>query len=331
MSKVKNYIFETDFSFILELKKQNNSFFVTDNTIYKYYSDFFPKERTFLLPEGELIKTLASFSKVVETLIDKGVDRSSTIIAVGGGVVTDFAGFVASVYMRGIKSILVPTSLLGMIDASIGGKTAINFKGYKNIIGTFSHAAQVVICPGFLRTLSEKEWRNGFSELLKYAFIGNNELLELLQRNSIENLKQSPDAWIQSAINQKISIVSKDEKEAGLRKILNFGHTLGHAIERVDGLSHGEGVALGMLFVAKLSFREKLISEQDLDTIKTLIGKYKLPLEHEYKHNELFKAILADKKKNGTAIDMIVLESLGKALIKTYPIEDIQDLLYELC
>ncbi|MEY3968412.1 MAG: hypothetical protein RL137_1317, partial [Bacteroidota bacterium] len=234
-----------------------------------------------LLPAGEQNKVLEVCFQIWETLTEAGFGRHDLLINLGGGVVTDLGGFVASVYKRGLSFINIPTSLLCMVDASIGGKTGIDFAGYKNQLGTFQEPIATYIDTGFLATLPEVEWRNGFAELLKHALISDHVLWEKLSK--IQNIQQELQSeTIQQGVQIKNTIVEEDPLEKGKRKILNFGHTVGHALESYyldtdQPLSHGHAVALGMLIEAQLSQMKLGLPDEVLCEIKAVIHKFYAP------------------------------------------------------
>ncbi|MBL0102787.1 MAG: 3-dehydroquinate synthase [Bacteroidetes bacterium] len=243
------------------LKELNPSsvFILADSNTFQHCLPFFISETAMVdypvcvVEAGERNKNWLSVEKVLSFLLNSPADRSSVVINLGGGMITDLGGFTASVYMRGIRFINIPTSLLGMVDASIGGKTGIDFHGLKNSVGTFSHPSAVILCPDFLKTLSEAERRSGFAEMIKHGFIaGGSHWEEINSLASLEGIGKSETNLISDSVLVKKKITEADFKEQSIRKSLNFGHTLGHAFEsyaldeQID-LSHGEAVALGML------------------------------------------------------------------------------------
>ncbi len=267
-----------------------------------------------LLPAGEENKVLEVCFQVWETLTEAGFGRHDLIINLGGGVVTDLGGFVASVYKRGLAFINIPTSLLGMVDAAIGAKTGIDFAGYKNQLGSFQQALATYIDTGFLQTLPEEEWRNGFAELLKHALISDQALWEALSK--IQNIQQElrPES-IQQGVQIKNSIVSEDPLERGKRKILNFGHTVGHALESYyldteQPLSHGHAVALGLLIEAKLSEMKTGLSDAAFEQIRLQVKKF-YPLQVPKDIDTLWALMQQDKKNAQGIVRMCLLTQIG--------------------
>ena len=284
---------------------------ITDENVYKYYKDTIPEEFDLIVkPAGESIKTLKNIESTALKLLKLGHDRSSTLIALGGGTVGDFTGFLASIYMRGIPWIGVPTTLLAMVDSSIGGKTGVNLSFGKNMLGSFYQPIKRIVDPEFLQTLPGKELLNGIAESIKHACIGDRKLFDFLKRNHKKILKKDP-AVLNKLITQssavKKKIVKKDEKESDIRMILNYGHTIGHAVEQASNyrLSHGEAVSIGMHQV-NLKFNSKAQKK-----IEDLLKLYKLPTNIPPHLGNLDKLIANDKKGG----KWIVVDKIGKAEI----------------
>jgi 3-dehydroquinate synthase len=275
-----------------------------------------------ILKKGEASKSIENFKKILNTLIEKKFDRSDLIIALGGGVVGDISGYVASSYLRGISFIQIPTTLLAQVDSSVGGKTAINIPAGKNLVGAFYNPKGVIIDTDTLNSLPEREFKSGLAEVLKYGLIQNKYLLSLLYENSSEVLLRKEriiQEIIFESIKTKSKIVIADEKENGLRAILNFGHTFGHAIEangKYKKILHGEAVAKGMLIASRISFLENLIPLKDLEKIELLLKDFKFDLSlDEYQYSDLKPYIYRDKKVKAGKLNLILLEKISKAKI----------------
>jgi 3-dehydroquinate synthase len=275
-----------------------------------------------ILKKGEASKSIENFKKILNTLIEKKFDRSDLIIALGGGVVGDISGYVASSYLRGISFIQIPTTLLAQVDSSVGGKTAINIPAGKNLVGAFYNPKGVIIDTDTLNSLPEREFKSGLAEVLKYGLIQNKYLLSLLYENSSEVLLRKEriiQEIIFESIKTKSKIVIADEKENGLRAILNFGHTFGHAIEangKYKKILHGEAVAKGMLIASRISFLENLIPLKDLKKIELLLKDFKFDLSlGEYQYSDLKPYIYRDKKVKAGKLNLILLEKISKAKI----------------
>lgn len=272
-----------------------------------------------VLPAGEENKAIDIVENVWQALTEYGISRFDLIINVGGGVITDMGGFIASCYKRGCKFINVSTSLIGMIDASIGGKTGINLGEYKNQIGTFSFPIATYIDPGFLATLPEEEWMSGFAEMIKHGLIAEKELYYDVIQIIEEEVLLSEDLIVRS-ISVKNQIVQKDPYEDGLRKKLNFGHTIGHALEGFiniqDQITHGHAIAIGMLLESFISFKKGLLSQDDYDVVESdLLAIYPYPELDDKDINNIISLIYNDKKNKEGKILCVLLEAIGKCSI----------------
>lgn len=257
--------------------------------------------------QGESTKNIDTWKDILTFLVEKGFTRSDCVVAVGGGVVGDLSGFAAASYMRGIDFYNIPTTVLSQVDSSIGGKTAVDFQGYKNIVGAFYPPKAVIIDPETLSTLPERQISNGLAEALKMSLTSDRELFELFET---EDIDENIDIIIEKALLIKKYVVEEDEKESGLRKILNFGHTLAHAIESVNNMQelyHGECVALGMLPMCSDEVRERLIP---------VLRKLKLPTEFSADAESIIEAMKHDKKKSGDRITVIYVEIPGSFEMK---------------
>jgi len=272
-----------------------------------------------VIPAGEKYKNIEQAKKIYKECIKNELHRDSSIIALGGGVISDLAGFVAATYMRGVPLVNIPTTLVGQIDAAIGGKTGINFEA-KNIIGSFYQPKLVIIDPNFLKTLPEGEIKNGLAEIVKYSVIKDANLFRFLEKNKqkiMELDKNSLLKVISRCCLIKARIVEKDEKENNVRVILNYGHTIGHAIEKVSGYSilHGEAVAAGMLIEARIARLLNLTDEKSEMRIENLIKKYNLISKIKIKKQSILKAIQLDKKIARERTRFVLPVKIGKVCI----------------
>lgn len=293
---------------------------VTDSGVPEQYAKAIKKcareAYVVTIPQGEESKSFDNYKMLLSCLLDKGFKRTDCVIAVGGGVVGDLSGFVASSYMRGIDFYNVPTTLLSQVDSSIGGKVAIDFNGVKNIVGAFYQPKKVIIDPDTLKTLDKRQISAGLCEAIKMATTCDKELFEFIE-NSMD-LNNDIDAIIERALRIKKNIVEKDPKETGLRKVLNFGHTVGHAIESDNKLStllHGECVALGMLPMSSDRVRDRLIK---------LFEKYSLPTTVNSDTDALISYISHDKKASGKEITVVFVENIGEFEMRKISIEKIK-------
>lgn len=299
----KVFVGDTSLERIPVLTKTQKNFVVTDENVYALHADFFKKyflnTPVFVMKAGEENKNFQTVSSILERMIESGLNRTSRVFSVGGGVVGDIAGLCASLFMRGISLVQIPTTLLAQIDSSVGGKTAVNHGGVKNSIGSFYQPSEVLIAPKFLKTLSARELKCGIGELVKYAALSSEIYRELLANNNRLtelNLDYFTDL-ISACVELKAQVVAGDEKEAGERKSLNIGHTTGHVIELVFGLSHGESVLYGMALETKIAIK-KGVCEREYG--ESLLGIIKSALTIEPKTNLNLKAVenFAEKAKS---------------------------------
>ena len=268
---------------------------ITDSNVAKLYGEGI-REPLFVFPAGEPSKTRETKEKLEDAMLQAGASRETTVVGFGGGVVCDMAGFIAATFCRGVPLVLVPTTLMAIVDASIGGKNAVNTRHGKNMIGTIYHPEKVVVDLGFLKTLPEKEMRCGLVEMYKHALIADEGLLETMD--------------IQQAIEVKRRILARDVSEMGLRRILNFGHTIGHAIETLSDyqIAHGDAVAIGIVVESHLAYEMGILEEKSLATILKIFGPLKLP----FSPDEVMKTLAFDKKATEGVPRFVMLEKIGK-------------------
>lgn len=299
---------------------------ITDQTVNDLYGHHWKNYRTIITGQGEKNKTMATVEEVFRQLIDLGIDRSGFILGVGGGIVCDTAGFVASTYMRGIGFGFMPTTLLAQVDASIGGKNGVNFEGYKNMIGTFNQPDFILSDPEVLKSLPPEECSNGFAEIVKHALIADEEMFSYIQEHIEEMLSlnsQVINHLIKRSVEIKTSIVNRDEREKGERRKLNFGHTFGHAIEKVTGISHGKAVSLGSVIAAAFSLNRGYLKNNDFDRIKDVLEKLRLPIQGTFDRSEILNALLRDKKREQESIHFVLLKNIGCGIVDQISLEEI--------
>jgi 3-dehydroquinate synthase len=292
---------------------------ITDNNILNLYGHTFPDVPVISIGLGEKNKTLETLSLIFDKLVEVEADRSTFIIAIGGGIVCDVAGFAASVFMRGLRFGFVSTSLLAQVDASVGGKNGVNFRGYKNMLGVFNQPEFVIIDTSMLETLDKREFRSGFAEIVKAAAIRDEALFSYIENHCTGALENKPvvmEKLIYEAVLIKSRVVLADEKEKGERKILNFGHTFAHAIEHNTGILHGEAVSIGMVLAANLSVRLGILQSSDRERIVKLLERLRLPVALKSGHNGLISAMKKDKKREGDFLHMVFIDRIGNAVIK---------------
>lgn len=269
--------------------------------------------------KGEQSKTMATVEKLGEEMVKRGIDRADAVIGLGGGVVGDIAGFVASIYMRGIPYVHIPTTLMAMVDSAIGGKTGVDLKNGKNLLGSIYQPKAVFVDIAYLKDLPIKQIQNGLAEVIKYGVIKDKRLFKFLERNMKKILKKDPIALeyiLKRSIKVKVDIVRKDEREkTGLRATLNYGHTYGHALEKLSGykLLHGHAISIGMVIINNLAVSKGALKEKHANRIKDLLKLAGLPVTTMKKVKK--KDLLSDKKKEGDYVNLILATKIGKATI----------------
>ena len=314
---------------------------VSNNTVSKLYLTQLKKSLNdyrvieVILEDGEQFKNADSLNQIYTTLLDNKFNRDSTIIALGGGVVGDIAGYAAASFMRGIPFIQLPTTLLSQVDSSVGGKTGINHPLGKNMIGAFYQPQAVVIDMHVLQTLDKREISAGLAEVIKYGLIWDQDFFNHLE-NHIEDLKNLNVMQLQQAIYRsceiKAEVVSQDERESGLRAILNLGHTFGHAIENCLGYGewlHGEAVGCGMVMAAQMSLAHGWINDTDFDRIRNLIQAADLPIEKpQISLHDFIEAMSLDKKNKNQDIYLVLQQGIGQAIVtKDYSFSELEKVL----
>lgn len=307
----------------------NGGFIVVDRNVAELYPSLLPKDRVFVFDASEENKTLESVKEILKWLGDSGALRDSSLMAIGGGITGDTAAFAAAVYMRGIKVIQMPTTLLSMVDSSVGGKTGVNFYGIKNNIGAFHQPSEVIIDTNFLKTLSNDEFLNGFAESLKIAAVADKDFFDFLKNNKQSIITRDSDIMeevIRCSCALKASIVEADEKESGKRKLLNFGHTIAHAIETDSHhkVHHGYAVAMGMMYETEYAYKKGIADNDVYKAIKDILMLYGYSLEYKPQDREIFIAALAkDKKaaKSGLSLALTGTGMTGKIINGVTPHE----------
>ena len=303
---------------IIETYKDAGGFFIIDKNVANLYKEMLPINNVYIFDACERNKSLVSVEKMLLWLKDNGALRDSRLVAIGGGVTGDTSGFAAAVYMRGIKFIQIPTTLLAMVDSSIGGKTGVNFGGLKNSIGAFHQPSEVIIDTRFLETLTEHEFLNGLAEAVKISCIYGTDFFHFIKNEKLKILKRNQkvlESLIEQSCLLKAKIVERDEKEGGLRKLLNFGHTIAHAIE-IDSkhrIAHGFAVAIGIVYESAFALENGYTDKKTFKQIKNIIECFGYPSSYSPEDEKIFtNALLQDKK---TARDGISLAFAGSDLI----------------
>ena len=306
------------------VSKNNKVFIITDKNIPAEYIDLVRKSipsnkviDLLKIKPGEESKSFTNFQMILNRLAKEKYDRSDCIVSIGGGVVGDLSGFVAASFMRGIDYIQIPTSLLAQVDSSVGGKTAINIESGKNLVGAFKNPKLVLISSALLKSLPEREFKSGIAEIIKYGLIYNKKIFNIFDKQHKQILKRNQkviEELIHESVKTKAKIVTEDERELGIRAILNFGHTYGHAIEAINNyknILHGEAVAMGMRMASKMSMLEGHLNEKTYSRIINVFDALNLPKNTSNNYSDLKNFILSDKKVKGGNINLILLKGIG--------------------
>jgi 3-dehydroquinate synthase len=294
-------------------------FIITDPIVRRLYGNRFPDRPVIEMGVGESLKTLDTVAQIYSGLIAHEADRSAFLLGIGGGIVCDVAGFVASTYLRGIRFGFVPTTLLAQVDASVGGKNGVNFSGYKNMVGVFNQPEFVICDPDVLTTLSDGDRGCGLAEIVKHGAIADADLFAYLEENIDAVLALEPAAvhrMVYDSVVIKSTIVNRDEKESGERRKLNFGHTFGHAVEKVRKIPHGEAVSIGMMAAAALSVHRGYLPQSEAARLERLLERLGLPTRLAVDREKALDALKHDKKREGDAIHFVLLKRIGEAVVE---------------
>ena len=299
---------------------------VSDDNVYPVYGEALraslesrgAETRSYVFGNGEGQKTLRTVEEILKCLAEGAFTRSDCLIALGGGIVGDVCGFAASVYMRGVRFVQIPTTLLAAVDSSVGGKTGVNLDGFKNQVGAFWQPSLVLCDPDTFRTLPETEYRNGMAEVIKYAAICDPELIHILHGDVCEIIAR--------CVSIKSDIVSRDERDTGERMLLNYGHTFGHAVERVSGgaIPHGMAVAIGMMSAARMAEKAGVAEEGTADVTARILSEHGLPLTAaELSPKQLYRAMLNDKKRADGMITLVLPQRFGRCILKKVTVDEL--------
>jgi 3-dehydroquinate synthase len=306
---------------------------VTDENILRHYQGQLPDFPIVSIGLGEKNKTMDTLGHIFEKFLGFEVDRSWFVLAIGGGIVCDVAGFAASIYMRGLPFGFVSTTLLSQVDASVGGKNGVNFEGYKNMIGVFNQPDFVICDMEMLHTLEKREYLAGFAEIIKAGAIKNAGLFEYIEQHVEGALQLDAGVlafMVHESVKIKADVVTADEREKGERRKLNFGHTFAHSFEKNLGILHGEAVCIGMVLASKLSEKLGLIGKDSVDRIVGLIEKFGLPTQLQLDKELLLSGMKKDKKREGDNIHLVLLDSIGNAVVKGMAIKEMEALVDDL-
>ena len=316
--------------FICEVTDPCRAAVISDETVLSLYGDRLLRSLSgagfdclpVSFPAGEASKNLSTYARLLNTLAREHFSRSDLIIALGGGVTGDLAGFTAATYLRGIRYVQIPTTLLAAADSSVGGKTAVDLEGGKNLAGAFHQPVLVLCDPDLLKTLPEEVMRDGTAEVIKYGMLGSEAFFASLEKTAV--VKQAPDV-IAFCVGMKRDLVEADEFDTGVRRKLNLGHSFGHAIEKCSGytVSHGRAVAVGMAMITRAAVKRGLCGQEALPRLLKLLKQYGLPAETDFSAEDLYHAALSDKKITGDEMHLIVPEAVGRCRILPLPEEDL--------
>lgn len=279
------------------------------------------------IPAGEESKNGETYLSLLEFLAGIPLTRTDAVIALGGGVVGDMAGFVAATFLRGIKVIQIPTTLLAAVDSSVGGKTAINLKAGKNLAGAFHQPALVIQDPKFLETLPEDVFTDGMAEVIKYGILADPELFEKLKDK--KTVRENPEPVVERCVSIKKKFVEEDEFDTGVRQMLNLGHTIGHAVEKLSDfqVSHGRAVAIGMDMMAEIAENQGWCDDVTRKEIRDMLALWGFDLERRYSKDEIYSIMQTDKKRKGGSIDIVVPIRIGKCQLKRVSMEELKEIL----
>lgn len=318
-------------SFVKRVGGCDLAFIVSDSNVAPLYADRVAaslenvgfKTARFVFAAGEESKTLATYGACLEAMCDAGATRSTMVVALGGGVVGDLAGFAAATYMRGCRCVQIPTSLLACIDSSVGGKTAVDLPAGKNLVGAFFQPSGVLVDTATIDTLPAHFFTDGCAEAIKYGIIADARLFDVLATPLVQGDARLGDV-IKRCVEIKRDMVNADEYEHGVRKLLNYGHTIGHGIEKEShfAITHGFGVASGMAMTAHACARLGLCSADDASRIAQVIRAYGLPTSCDFGRDVLYRAALSDKKRSGQNISLALVHAIGDARVTEMPLDD---------
>ncbi len=317
---------------ISEIKRLCRVVLISDDTVFSLYGEKVKNSLVdsgylvceFVVPHGENSKSFENYHKILEFCVQNSITRTDLFVALGGGVVGDLTGFAASTYLRGVDFVQIPTTLLSMVDSSVGGKTAINLNSGKNLCGAFYQPIGVFADCETLDTLPAENFNDGCAEIIKYGMVAHKDFLEFLQENDI---KENLPYVIKRCVEIKRDIVSRDEFEKGERKLLNFGHTIGHAVEKCSNysVSHGNAVAIGMAIATKGAFEVGMCEEDYSQVLLPILEKNHLPITCDFSAEELCNEALSDKKRSLDTMSLVVPEELGLCKIMKLPVEDLEN------
>lgn len=323
-----DYYLAHSISHLKKITDQKATILITDENVYNTHTKRFKGWNTIVLKPGEEYKIQETVDAIIEQLIEMEADRKTTLVGIGGGVITDITGYVASVYMRGLRFGFIPTTVLALVDASIGGKNGIDVGVYKNMVGIIRQPAFILHEMGFLNTLPQVEWENGFAEIIKHACIKDAAMFSMLEKNSLKTFQSKKTAiceLVQRNALLKTKVVQKDEFEKGERRLLNFGHTLGHALENQYELLHGQAVSIGMTYACHIS--EQLTGFKQTERVVNVLEEYNLPTYAAFDKQKVFNVLKMDKKREKKEMNYVLLEKIGKGVVKSISLNKLEKII----
>jgi 3-dehydroquinate synthase len=323
-----DYCFDGSITYLKKIVDSKTAIIITDENVYRHHEAKFKGWNVIVLKAGEEYKIQGTVDSIIEELIAMQADRKTTLIGVGGGVITDITGYVAAVYMRGIGFGFIPTTVLAMVDASIGGKNGIDVGVYKNMVGVIRQPEFLLYDLNFLASLPQAEWENGFAEIIKHACIKDAPMFNALVANKLSFYQAKKNLMIELIKRNvliKTKVVQKDEFEKGERRLLNFGHTLGHALETQYELLHGQAIAIGMTYACHIS--EQLAGFKQTAKVVSVLEQYNLPTYASFNKQKVFDVLKMDKKRERKEMNYVLLEKIGKGVIKSISFKQLENII----
>ncbi|MGB8194843.1 MAG: 3-dehydroquinate synthase [Chitinophagaceae bacterium] len=325
-----DYYFNASFSTLAKLVDKKATVLIVDEKVFFHHAAKLKGWNVVVIKSGEEHKNRETVDAIIDNLLEMQVDRKTTLVGIGGGVVTDITGYVAAIYMRGLRFGFIPTTVLSMVDAAIGGKNGIDLGVYKNMVGTIRQPSFLLYDYSLLQSLPELEWINGFAEIIKHSCIRDAAMFKMLEQYTpakIRSNKKILDELIQRNAVLKTKIVQRDEFEKGDRRLLNFGHTIGHALENLYELSHGQAVAIGMSYACVLS--QKMNGFKEAERVIQLIEQYGLPANIEFDKQEVLDVMRMDKKREKKEIHYVFLEKIGKGIVAPVAVTQLEKFIHQ--
>lgn len=326
-----DFYFDAGFAQLKKITDPKATVLITDENVFNAHAKRFKGWRTIVLKAGEAYKVQATVDDIIRQLIEAEADRKTTLVGIGGGVITDITGYVASVYMRGLRFGFLPTSLLALVDASVGGKNGIDVGVYKNMVGVIRQPSFILHDMLFLKSLPQREWENGFAEIIKHACIKDAAMFRELESNTLKAYQSKPKlaaALLKRNAQLKAKVVQQDEFEKSVRRLLNFGHTLGHALENQYELMHGQAVAVGMTYACHIS--EQLTGFKQTGKVVKVLEQYGLPTYMSFDKQKAFEVLKMDKKRERKEMNYVLLEKVGKGVVQSIPLVRLEKIIQEL-